>query len=547
MISSYLATVIFKLQEKRNITGAYIKILIISAVILASMQRAEAATWTTINGRVLTETGTPVCAMVLANGQHMFSCGGAGNYTLNVPLDSNNLITLQVFASGFAPYRKILTAGQAIGFDVSMQRDITGRAFTITHNESPTSRPGWVKVSGNIDYKGAPLCAMILINGQSMFSCNQNSGIYSLEVPRDSSGDITLQAFASGFMPHRDTFGVNDPPIATGQCDSTFQADTYSGILTATDPESTPLTYTLIDPVDGTPAGNGPITTMKGGTVEITDPTTGDFDYQPNPAAGGYRGMDTFQYQVTDLGQGNLSDKATETIIVNQTIMPLGDSITSGTGSSIVELERTGYRRDLQNTLAAAGYTFDFVGTDPKGSAAIPAFDYNNEGHGGWNAFQLANGGGQVDPDETDGDVFSWLDLNPADIVLLHAGTNGLTAGGTNANDVANGASSIIGRIREWENSANGNPVTVILALIVDQEPYDGNDVKDFNNNLEVLAIDRIMAGEDIILVDQYGALTYPDDMPDGTHPNTIGYSKMAAVWSDVLTDNSLGILDKCP
>jgi len=328
-----------------------------TAVILASIQQAEAATWTTINGRVLTQTGTPVCAMVLANGQHMFSCDGAGNYTLNVPLDSNDRITLQVFASGFAPYRQTLTAGQATGFNVSMERDTTGRAFTITHNESPTSRPGWVLVTGNINYNGTPLCAMILINGQSMFSCNQSLGQYSLEVPRDSNGRITLQAFAAGFMPHRDTFGVNDPPIATGQCDSTFQAVTYSGVLTATDPEATPLTYALIDPADGTPAGNGPITTVKGGTVEITDPTTGIYEYLPNPAVGGYRGMDTFQFQVTDSGQGNLSSKATETIIVNQTVMPLGDSITSGTGSSTVELERTGYRRDLQDTLAAAGYT----------------------------------------------------------------------------------------------------------------------------------------------------------------------------------------------
>lgn len=36
----------------------------------------SAATWTNINGRVLTQTGAPLCAMVLANGQHMISCGG---------------------------------------------------------------------------------------------------------------------------------------------------------------------------------------------------------------------------------------------------------------------------------------------------------------------------------------------------------------------------------------------------------------------------------------------------------------------------------------
>ena len=46
---------------------------------------------------------TPVCAMVLANGQYMFSCDGAGNYALNVPLDHNGQVKLQVYADGFAP------------------------------------------------------------------------------------------------------------------------------------------------------------------------------------------------------------------------------------------------------------------------------------------------------------------------------------------------------------------------------------------------------------------------------------------------------------
>ena len=41
--------------------------------------------------------------MVLANGQHMFSCDGSGNYALNIPLDNNGQFKLQVYADGFAP------------------------------------------------------------------------------------------------------------------------------------------------------------------------------------------------------------------------------------------------------------------------------------------------------------------------------------------------------------------------------------------------------------------------------------------------------------
>jgi hypothetical protein len=57
-----------------------------------------------IAGQVLLQNSqTPICAMVLANGQHMFSCDGTGSYTLKIPLDSNGQFKLQVYADGFAP------------------------------------------------------------------------------------------------------------------------------------------------------------------------------------------------------------------------------------------------------------------------------------------------------------------------------------------------------------------------------------------------------------------------------------------------------------
>jgi hypothetical protein len=57
-----------------------------------------------IVGKVLVQdTQTPICAMVLANGQYTFSCDGSGNYALNIPLNSNGQFKLQVYADGFAP------------------------------------------------------------------------------------------------------------------------------------------------------------------------------------------------------------------------------------------------------------------------------------------------------------------------------------------------------------------------------------------------------------------------------------------------------------
>lgn len=61
-------------------------------------------TWVTITGRVLYEgRNTPVCAMVLASGQHMFSCDGTGSYSLNIPLNGSSQYKLQVYADGFLP------------------------------------------------------------------------------------------------------------------------------------------------------------------------------------------------------------------------------------------------------------------------------------------------------------------------------------------------------------------------------------------------------------------------------------------------------------
>ncbi|CAM5453795.1 hypothetical protein [Streptomyces afghaniensis 772] [Streptomyces afghaniensis] len=56
-------------------------------------------------------------------------------------------------------------------------------------------------------------------------------------------------------------------------------------------------------------------------------------------------------------------------------VMPLGDSITWGVGSST----GNGYRGPLSNKLAADGHPLDFVGTVQNGSMSDPG----NEGHSG--------------------------------------------------------------------------------------------------------------------------------------------------------------------
>ena len=73
-----------------------------------------------ISGQVLRQnTQTAICAMVLANGQHAFSCDGSGSYSLNIPLDNNGQFKLQVYADGFAPTIQIFDEFQSVN-DVRM-------------------------------------------------------------------------------------------------------------------------------------------------------------------------------------------------------------------------------------------------------------------------------------------------------------------------------------------------------------------------------------------------------------------------------------------
>ena len=135
--------------------------------------------------------------------------------------------------------------------------------------------------------------------------------------------------------------------------------------------------------------------------------------------------------------------------------MPLGDSITVGTlnGPEPPADIKVGYRKPLYDSLLAAGFTFDFLGAGTDGYG-VTNFDYDHEGHGGWTAANIAwgmNGGYPIDG------VRAWLDNNPADIILLHIGTNQLTQN----TDVD--VDSILNEIDLWETSANGNHVTVVL------------------------------------------------------------------------------------
>jgi serine protease len=147
--------------------------------------------------------GLPVCALVLANGQHRFSCSGDGTYRMSVPRDSQGRITLFAFADGFEPYERVFGPLGDIRHAVNLRQAASRRSPSVELALSPGTPPGRVQVSGTVSSQQIPVCALMLANGQAMFSCGEDLGRFSLNVPVDRNGEITLFAFASGFAPFK--------------------------------------------------------------------------------------------------------------------------------------------------------------------------------------------------------------------------------------------------------------------------------------------------------------------------------------------------------
>ena len=144
--------------------------------------------------------GTPVCALVLANGQHKFSCAGEGKYKMWVPLDADGEVTLFAFATGFAPFQISGKPEEFQNFHIEMSRPTGAKALSVT----PTvisSTGGRTSISGTVLYGDIPVCALMLANGQHIFSCGENLGTFSLDVPLNADGMVRLFGFASGFPP----------------------------------------------------------------------------------------------------------------------------------------------------------------------------------------------------------------------------------------------------------------------------------------------------------------------------------------------------------
>lgn len=85
---------------------------------------------------------------------------------------------------------------------------------TVTIHTLATASHGWFRITGAITLDGAPLCALVLANGQFMFTCGDPlpKGDFDLTVPPDAQGQITLFGFSAGLAPFQQTFSPSPTP-----------------------------------------------------------------------------------------------------------------------------------------------------------------------------------------------------------------------------------------------------------------------------------------------------------------------------------------------
>jgi len=179
----------------------------IQALFKKDIQTKENIRLIKISGSVYDEKKNPLCAMILANGQYIFSCGekSIGKYELKVPPDKNNEITLFGFCDGLAPFKQILkVSGEDIKADIKMSPALPDSKKMILTPElgKGVKNPEWTKISGTALYEGKPLSIMVLANGQYIFT-DIKDGKYQFEAPLDKEKQITFFGFCDGFLPFK--------------------------------------------------------------------------------------------------------------------------------------------------------------------------------------------------------------------------------------------------------------------------------------------------------------------------------------------------------
>lgn len=188
-------------------------------------------------------------------------------------------------------------------------------------------------------------------------------------------------------------------------------------------------------------------------------------------------------------------------------LMPLGASITFGFRST----DGNGYRQDLRDMLIDDGFKVDMVGSHKGGNMTDP----DNEG---WSGFRV---------DQVKGKAVKSVPKLQPNLFTINAGTNDC-AQNHKLDTVGKRMDDLLEYL--WDTSDDS---TIILStLIINLNSTIEERVQKVNSQYKALAKKKVAEGKKIILAEMHG-----DDGPnskemaDNTHPNDVGYNKMAKIW----------------
>ena len=195
-------------------------------------------------------------------------------------------------------------------------------------------------------------------------------------------------------------------------------------------------------------------------------------------------------------------------------IMPLGDSITFGVGSS----DGGAYRTQLFIRYQADGKKATFVGRAAAGPTSVnnETFPRNHEGYSG------------ISVDEfIDQQLQGAFDANTPHIILIHLGTNDITWKG--AEGVSDEMSSLIDSLTQRAPDA-----LVVVAQIVPFSYTDENRIN-YNNDIPNIVADKVATGKHVIVVDLSTSFPSNGLGSDSVHPNDTGYEFMGNQWYEAI------------
>ncbi|KAF7290778.1 Lipolytic enzyme [Mycena indigotica] len=186
-------------------------------------------------------------------------------------------------------------------------------------------------------------------------------------------------------------------------------------------------------------------------------------------------------------------------------IMPLGASITYGTGSS----DGNGYRATLYNLLARDGNNVNLVGSQKGGNFSDPW----NEGYPGLNIAQV------------DAKAQVQMSIRRPGVVTLLVGT----VDAQNNIDPDNAPARLKTLI---QNVLDAPPLTLVVVstLLPNSNSAANTRINAYNAALPSVVKSFTDAGRSVVLVDCHSVVAV-SDLVDGTNPNDAAYARMAKVF----------------